>query len=91
MSQAARDIEVVNELGLHARAAAKVVKLASQFQAEVVLEREAQRANAKSIMGVLLLCSPKGTTLRLRATGEDAVEAVEAIAALFAAGFGEAE
>ena len=81
--------EVENELGLHARAAAKLVRIASRYRAEIEIEKEGQRANAKSIMGVLLLCCEKGSSLRVRASGEDAREAISAIGQLIAERFGE--
>ena len=80
---------IVNELGLHARAATKLVQLASKFTADVDVENDGQVANAKSVMGVLLLCGGKGTQVTVRARGEDAEAAVEAIAALIAGRFGE--
>jgi phosphocarrier protein len=80
---------VVNELGLHARAATKLVQLASRYRCEVELEKDGQRANAKSVMGVLLLCGSKGTTLTVHTTGADAHEALRAIGALIEGGFGE--
>jgi phosphocarrier protein HPr len=81
--------EIVNELGLHARAATKLVQLAGKYQSSVELEKDGQRANAKSIMGVLLLCGGKGSKLIVHADGEDAVEAVAAIGKLISARFGE--
>ena len=81
--------EIVNALGLHARAATKLVTLASRFGAEVELEKEGQRANAKSVMGVLLLCGAKGTKLTVHARGEGAEEAVRAIGRLIGERFGE--
>jgi len=81
--------EIVNELGLHARAATKLVHLASRFRSEIDLEKDGQRANAKSVMGVLLLCGSKGTRVVVHASGEDAEDAVAAIGALIADGFGE--
>ena len=81
--------EIVNELGLHARAATKLVQLASRRGAEVELEKDGQVANAKSIMGVLLLCGAKGTFVTVRARGADAREVVTAIGRLIAGGFGE--
>lgn len=84
-----RTLEVVNERGLHARAATKLVHLASRFDAEVTLAKDGQRANAKSVMGVLLLCGSMGTKVDVEAEGEDAAAAVDAIAALFADKFGE--
>jgi phosphocarrier protein len=80
---------VRNRRGLHARAAAKLVKLASTFPCEVVVAREGQTANAKSVMGVLLLCGAQGTELSLEATGDQAAEAVKQIGALIDDGFAE--
>jgi len=87
---AERTCTIVNELGLHARAATKLVHLASRFRAEVELSKDGQSANAKSVMGVLLLCGSRGTSVTVQARGADAVEAVAAIAGLIASGFGEA-
>lgn len=81
--------EIVNDLGLHARAAAKLVQLASRFQSDVDVEKDGQRANAKSVMGVLLLCGQKGSAVTIHATGPDAHEAVREIGALISDGFGE--
>jgi phosphocarrier protein HPr len=81
--------EVVNEFGLHARAATKLVQLAGRFRSEIEVRNGAQAANAKSVMGVLLLCGAKGTTLDVRASGADAAEAVQAIGRLIADRFGE--
>lgn len=89
MSRSAESFEIVNELGMHARAAAKLVHLASRYAAEVVLEKDGMRANAKSIMGVLLLCGQRGSRVRVEADGEDAAAAVAAIGELIAARFGE--
>lgn len=83
--------EVVNRLGLHARAATKLVQLAARFPCEVWVSRDDQRANAKSVMGVLLLCGSKGTILQVEATGEGAEEAVRRIGELIAQRFGEDE
>lgn len=80
---------IVNQLGLHARAATKLVQLASRFPCEVELAREGQTANGKSVMGVLLLCGSKGTVLEVRARGERASECVQAIGELIASKFGE--
>jgi phosphocarrier protein len=84
--------KIVNKLGLHARAATKLVQLASRFPCEVELAREDedQVANGKSVMGVLLLCGSRGTVLEVRATGERADECVKAIGDLIADRFGEA-
>lgn len=81
---------IVNELGLHARAAAKLVQLAGRFLSTIELEKDGQTADAKSIMGVLLLCGQKGSEIEVRARGVDAATAVEAIGALIADRFGEA-
>ena len=80
---------IVNTLGLHARAATKLVQLASRFPCEVEVAREDQTANGKSVMGVLLLCGSKGTVIDVRATGERAEECVTAIGELIANRFGE--
>lgn len=81
--------EVMNELGLHARPATRIVQTASRFRSEVTLSRDGQTANAKSVMGVLLLLCPKGSRVDVRAQGDDAHDAVTAIGALFASRFGE--
>jgi phosphocarrier protein len=83
--------EVVNKLGLHARAASRLVQLASSFPCEIMVEREGQRANAKSVMGVLLLCGSKGTKLTVVAEGSRAEEAVESLGNLIRDRFGEEE
>ncbi len=82
---------IVNNLGLHARAATKLVQLASRFPCEISIARDGQMANAKSVMGVLLLCGAKGTVVEIAATGDDANEAVEALGELISSRFGEAE
>jgi phosphocarrier protein HPr len=81
---------IVNALGLHARAATKLVQLASRFPCEVQVARDDQSANGKSVMGVLLLCGSRGTVIEVKATGERAEECVKAIGELIAAKFGEA-
>lgn len=80
---------IVNTLGLHARAATKLVQLASKYACDVELSREDQVANAKSVMGVLLLSSAKGTEITVRASGVGARECVQAIGELIAGRFGE--
>ncbi|MCS6797877.1 MAG: HPr family phosphocarrier protein [Myxococcota bacterium] len=80
---------IVNALGLHARAATRLVQLASRFASEVELEKDGMRANAKSVMGVLLLCGQVGSRIEVRARGPDARQAVEAIGKLIADRFGE--
>jgi len=82
-------VTVVNRLGLHARAAARLVAVASGFESEVKLVREGQEVNGKSIMGVMMLAAGRGTRLRLVCSGPDEREALERISALFADGFGE--
>lgn len=86
-----REVEIVNKLGLHARASAKLTKLAGQFQSEVWLSRDSRRVNAKSIMGVMMLAAAKGTRLKLEVAGPDEVEAADALVALIADKFGEGE
>ncbi len=83
--------EIVNELGLHARAATKLVQLASTFGCEVELEKGGQRANAKSVMGVLLLCGSQGSVISVEARGDGAEEAVRQIGQLIDDRFGEGE
>ena len=87
--RASSRFRIVNDLGLHARAATKLVQLASRYPCEVVLTHGGQTANAKSVMGVLLLCGSKGTVVEVSATGERAGECVEAIGELIAGKFGE--
>lgn len=81
--------KIVNDLGLHARAATKLVQLATRFPCDVTLAHGDQKANAKSVMGVLLLCGSKGTTIQVAAEGVRAQECVEAIGKLIAERFGE--
>jgi phosphocarrier protein HPr len=80
---------IVNQLGLHARAATKLVQLASKFPCEVEVARDDQNANGKSVMGVLLLCGSQGSVIEVRARGERAEECVTAIGDLIADRFGE--
>ena len=82
-------LQVPNRLGLHARAAAKLVGLANRYQAHIEVSKDGQTADAKSIMGVLLLCGHQGCELTLSARGEDAEAAVQALSELVLAGFGE--
>ena len=83
--------EIVNKLGLHARAAAKLSQLAGGFQSEIWLTRNQRRVNAKSIMGVMMLAAGKGSTVTVEADGGDADAALAAILQLIAARFGEAD
>jgi len=84
-----RDVQIVNPLGLHARPAAQLVKLASQYTSEVTIARDGEAINAKSIMGVMMLAAEQGATVQIAAQGPDAEAAVAALAGLVASGFGE--
>ena len=86
-----REIKVVNKLGLHARASAKLTQLASRHACAVWISRNGRRVNAKSIMGVMMLAAGIGCTVELETDGADELEAIEAIAKLFADKFGEGE
>ena len=83
------EAEIVNKLGLHARASAKLTQLASGFQSEIWLTRNGRRVNAKSIMGVMMLAAAKGSTITVEAEGDDEQDAVDALAKLISDGFGE--
>jgi phosphocarrier protein len=89
MSEASGKFTIVNQLGLHARAATKLVQLASKFPCDVEIAREEQSANGKSVMGVLLLCGSIGTVLEVHARGDRADECVQAIGDLISSRFGE--
>jgi phosphocarrier protein len=84
-------IVIVNKLGLHARASAKLVSLATEFQSEIHLRRDGQEVNAKSIMGIMMLAAAKGTELELCASGRDAERALKALSELIQNRFDEAE
>ncbi len=86
-----RDIEIINKLGLHARASAKLTQLASSFDCEISLERNGRRVNAKSIMGVMMLAAGKGTTITIETEGGDAEAAMAGLVALIEDRFGEGE
>ena len=85
------EAEIVNRLGLHARAAAKLTHVASGFQCEIWISRSGRRVNAKSIMGVMMLAAGKGSKVMLEAQGEDADAALAALTRLIADRFGEGE
>lgn len=85
------EIEIINKLGLHARASAKLTQLAAKFKSKVWMSRNGQRINAKSIMGVMMLAAGKGTTVRIEAEGEDEAETIQALEALINDKFGEEE
>jgi phosphocarrier protein HPr len=86
-----REVEIINKLGLHARASAKLTQVAGQFQADVWLSRNGRRVNAKSIMGVMMLAAAKGSILLVETDGPDETDAMRAIQELVADRFGEGE
>jgi phosphocarrier protein len=86
-----REIEIINKLGLHARASAKLTQLAAKFQSEVWLSRNARRVNAKSIMGVMMLAAGKGSKVTLEAEGTDEQACFNALVELIENKFGEGE
>ena len=86
-----QDIEIINKLGLHARASSKLTQTASQFSSEIWLEKNGRKVNAKSIMGVMMLAAGKGSFIGLEANGADEVEAMAALQALINDYFGEGE
>ena len=87
--RAEKTILIQNELGLHARAATKLVQTAAKFPCELMISKDGHEVNGKSIMGVLMLVASKGTSVTLRAKGDRAQEAVDAVAALIDDKFGE--
>jgi phosphocarrier protein HPr len=84
-----REFDILNRLGLHARAAAQLVRMANGFASEIHVVKDGMEVNGKSIMGVLMLAAPKDTKILVRATGVDAEEALAAIGELIARKFGE--
>jgi phosphocarrier protein HPr len=86
-----KDVNIINKLGLHARASAKLVSLASEFKSEILLTRNGQQVNGKSIMGVMMLAAGKGTTLNVCADGKDETKALAALVDLINNRFGEDE
>lgn len=88
---AEREFEILNRLGLHARAAAQLVHLANRFAAEIRISKDGVEVNGKSIMGVLMLAAPRESRIVVRAVGSDAEEAVAAIGELIGRKFGEEE
>ena len=86
-----QEVEIINRLGLHARASAKLTQLAGQYAAEVWVSRNGRRVNAKSIMGVMMLAAAKGSRVTIETTGSDEAAALPAIVALIADKFGEGE
>ncbi len=87
----ATDIEIINKLGLHARASAKLTQTAAQYRSDVWLERNGRRVNAKSIMSVMMLAAAKGATIKIETDGEDADDAMQALVSLIHDRFGEGE
>jgi len=86
-----QEVEIVNKLGLHARASAKLTQVAGRFTAHVWLSRNGRRVNAKSIMGVMMLAAAKGSAIVIETDGADEADAMAAVVELVAARFGEEE
>ena len=86
-----QEAEIINKLGLHARASAKLTQLAGQFKSNIWLTRNGKRVNAKSIMGVMMLAAAKGTTIHIETEGPDEAAAMTALTGLIADYFGEGE
>lgn len=86
-----REAEIINKLGLHARASAKLTQLAGQFTSEIWIGRNGKRVNAKSIMGVMMLAAAKGSTINIEIDGPDEEAAMTALTGLIADYFGEGE
>ena len=86
-----REVEIINKLGLHARASARLTQVAGRFSADVWLSRNGRRVNAKSIMGVMMLAAAKGSTIVIETEGPDEAQAMQALEALIAKRFDEAE
>jgi len=89
MSTENAEFKIVNRLGLHARAAAQLVQTANRFLSEVTIEKDGNRVNGKSIMGLLMLAAPQGSAIHVTVSGEDATDAMQAIGNLIHDGFGE--
>jgi phosphocarrier protein len=86
-----KELEIINKLGLHARASTKLTQTASKFSSEIWIARNGRRVNAKSIMGVMMLAASKGAMVTIEANGEDEVAATDALTALIQDYFGEGE
>ena len=86
-----REVEIVNKLGLHARASAKLTQLAAKYQCDVQMSRNGRKVNAKSIMGVMMLAAGKGAKVTLETDGPDEGEAMDALVALIGDCFGEGQ
>jgi len=85
------EVEIVNKLGLHARASAKLTQLAAKYQCDVQMSRNGRKVNAKSIMGVMMLAAGKGAKVMVEVDGPDELEAMDAIVALVGDYFGEGQ
>jgi phosphocarrier protein HPr len=86
-----REVEIVNRLGLHARASAKLTQVAGQFESDIWVSRNGRRVNAKSIMGVMMLAAAQGSMIVLETDGPDEAEAMQAVSQLIASRFDEDE
>ncbi len=86
-----REVEIINKLGLHARASAKLTQLASRYQSDVQMSRNGRKVNAKSIMGVMMLAAGKGSRVTIEIEGPDESDAMEAIVGLIGDYFGEGQ
>ena len=86
-----REVEIVNKLGLHARASAKLTQLAARYQSDVQMSRNGRKVNAKSIMGVMMLAAGKGSRVVIEIDGPDESDAMEAIVSLIGDYFGEGQ
>ncbi|MFO1303098.1 MAG: HPr family phosphocarrier protein [Burkholderiales bacterium] len=86
-----REVEIINKLGLHARASAKLTQLAARYQADVQMSRNGRKVNAKSIMGVMMLAAGKGSKVTIETDGPDEGDAMEAIVSLIGDYFGEGQ
>jgi phosphocarrier protein len=86
-----REVEIVNRLGLHARASAKLTQVAGQFRSDIWVSRNGRRVNAKSIMGVMMLAAAQGSTIVLETDGPDEADAMQAVSQLIASRFDEDE
>jgi phosphocarrier protein len=89
MPELERDATIVNPLGLHARPAAQFVRLASSFASDILVSKDGLEVNGKSIMGVMMLAAECGSAIRIRASGDDAERALDALCTLVSDGFGE--
>ncbi len=85
------NIEIINKLGLHARASTKLTQIANRFSSDITISRDGKRVNAKSIMGVMMLAAAKGSIIEIEANGADELEAIDALKALINNYFDESE